>query len=50
MNETVNNFSLAVDKLMPEMHLRQPGYICIARGPFIRNKKYIKIQRKGRFT
>ena len=50
MNEIVNNFSLAVDKLMAEMHLRQPGYTCIARGPFIKNKKYTKIQKKSRFT
>ena len=50
MNEIVNNFSLTVDKLMPEMHLRQPGFTCTARGPFIKNKKYAKIQRKSRFT
>ena len=26
MNEIVNNFLLAGDKFMPEMHLRQPGF------------------------
>ena len=26
MNEIVNKFSLAGDKFMPEMHLRQPGF------------------------
>ena len=25
MNEIVNNFLLAGDKFMPEMHLKQPG-------------------------
>ena len=29
MNEIVNSFSLAEDKFMPEMHLRQPGVIYI---------------------
>ena len=26
MKEIVNKFLLAVDKFMPEMHLRQPGF------------------------
>ena len=26
MNEIVNKLSLAEDKFMPEMHLRQPGF------------------------
>ena len=26
MNEIVNKFLLVGDKLMPEMHLRQPGF------------------------
>ena len=26
MKEIVKNFLLAVDKFMPEMHLRQPGF------------------------
>ena len=27
MNEIVNNFLLAGDKFMPEMHLKQTGFI-----------------------
>ena len=26
MNKIINNFLLKVDKFMPEMHLRQPGF------------------------
>ena len=39
MNETVNNFLLAGDKFMPEMHLRQPGFTCSACEPFTKNKE-----------
>ena len=42
MNEIVNKFSLAGDKFMPELHLKQPGFIYSACGPFNRNKKRIK--------
>ena len=38
MNEIVNKFLLAVDKLMPEMHLKQLGFTYSACGPFTRNK------------
>ena len=38
MNEIVNKFLLAADKFMPEMHLRQPGFIYSACGPFTENK------------
>ena len=34
MNETVNNFLLAGDKCMPELHLKQPGFTYSACGPF----------------
>ena len=34
MNEIVNKFLLAGDKLMPEMHSRQPGFTYNACGPF----------------
>ena len=27
MNEIINKFLLTSDKLMPEMHLKQPGFI-----------------------
>ena len=42
MNEIVNKFLLAGDKFMHEMHLRQPGFIYIACGPFTKKKKESK--------
>ena len=39
MNEIVNKFLLAVDKFMPEMHLKQPGFTYSACGPFTKNKE-----------
>ena len=42
MNQRVNKFLLAGDKFMPEMHLKQPGFIYSACGPFNRNKKRIQ--------
>ena len=33
---------LAGDKSMPEMHLKQPGFIYSARGPFTKNKERIE--------
>ena len=41
MNEIVNKFLSAGDKLLPEMHLQQPGYIYSACGPITKNKKRI---------
>ena len=38
MNEIVNKFSLAGDKFMPEMNLRQLRFTYIAFGPFTKNK------------
>ena len=38
MNETVNRFLLAGDKLMPEMHLKQSEFTYSACGPFTKNK------------
>ena len=32
INEIVNNFLLADDKIMPEMHLKQPGFTYSACG------------------
>ena len=40
-NEIVNKFLLAVDKFMPEMHLKQPGFTYSACGPFTKNKERI---------
>ena len=42
MNEIVNKFLLAVDKFMPEMHLKQPGFTYSACGPFAKNKERIQ--------
>ena len=42
MNEIVNKFLLAGDKLMPEMHLKQPGCTYNACEAFTKNKKRIK--------
>ena len=42
MNEIVNNFFLAGDKFMPEMHLKPPAFIYSACGPFTKNKERIK--------
>ena len=42
MNEIVNNFLLAGDKFMPEMHLKQPGFIYSACGPLTKNKERIQ--------
>ena len=42
INEIVNNFLLADDKFMPEMHLKQPGFTSSACRPFNKNKERIK--------
>ena len=39
MNKIVNKFLLAGDKVMPEMHLKQPGFTYSACGPFTKNKE-----------
>ena len=39
MNKIINKFLLAVDKFMPEMHLRQPQFNYSACGPFTRHKE-----------
>ena len=39
MNEVVNKFLLAGDKFMPEMHLKQPGFIYSACVPLTKNKE-----------
>ena len=46
MNEIVNNFLLAGDKFMPEMHLKQPGFTYSACGPFTKNKERIQNLKK----
>ena len=42
MNEVMNKFLLVGDKLMPDVHLKQPGFIYNACGPFIKNKERVE--------
>ena len=42
MNEIVNNSLLVAYKLMPEMHLKQPGFTHSACGPVAKNKERIQ--------
>ena len=42
MNNIINQFLLAGDKFMPEMHLRQPQFVYSACGTFTRHKERIK--------
>ena len=42
MNEIINNFLLAGDKFMPEMHLKHLGFTYSACGSFTKNKERIE--------
>ena len=42
MNDIINNFFLARDTFMPEMHLKQPKFTYSACGPFTKNKERIQ--------
>ena len=42
MNNIINKFLLAGDKVMPEIYLRQPQFVYSACGPFTRHKERIK--------
>ena len=42
MNEIVNNFLLAGDKFMREIHLRQPGFTTILADHLLKTKKEYK--------
>ena len=42
MSDIVNNFLLAGDKFMPEMHLKQPGFTYSACGSFTKSKERIQ--------
>ena len=42
MNEIVNKFLLAGVKFIPEMYLRQPGFIYSACRPFTKSKEKIQ--------
>ena len=46
MNKKVNNFLLARDKFILEMHLQQPGFAYCACGPFTKHKQRIKKLKK----
>ena len=46
MNEIVNKFLLAGDKVMSEMHLKQPEFAYSACGPFTKTKKESKNLKK----
>ena len=39
MNEIINKCLLAGDKLIPEMHSKQPGFTYSVCGPFTKNKQ-----------
>ena len=39
MDKIINKFILGGDKFVPEMHLKQPGILYSARGPFTKNKE-----------
>ena len=48
MNKIVNKFLPVGDKFMPENHLKQPGFIFSACGPFTKNKERIqKLMQNG---
>ena len=47
MNEIINKFLMIDDKLMPEMHLRQPGFTYSACGPFTKNTKKKRVTKKN---
>ena len=42
MNEIIDNFLLARDKFMPEIHLKQPEFNYSACGPFTKNNEKIQ--------
>ena len=42
MNDIINNFLLAGDKFIPEMHFKQPRFIYSACGTFTENKERIQ--------
>ena len=50
MNNVINKFLLAGDKLMPEMHLRQPQFTYGACGPFTKHKQRIQKFKETRDT
>ena len=50
MNKIINKFLLTGDKLMPKLHLRQPGFTCSACKPFTKHcERILKIRKTGNF-
>ena len=52
MNKIINKFSLARDKFMPEICLRQPGFMYSGCVPFTKNKgriQKLEIKKPRRF-
>ena len=39
MNDIINKFLLAGEKLIPEMHLKQPGLTYSSCGPFTKKQR-----------
>ena len=46
MNEIVNNFLLTGIKLMPEMHIKQPGFTYSTCGKFNKNKEFKNLKKQ----
>ena len=46
MSDITNTFLSTGDKIMPEMHFRQPGFTYSACGPFNKTKKEYKNLKK----
>ena len=46
MNEIINEFLLAGNKCMPEMHLKQPEFTYSACGPFTKNKEFKNLRKQ----
>ena len=42
MNKIINTFLVVGNKIMPEMHLKQPGFTYSACDPFTKNKERIE--------
>ena len=46
MNRIVNKFLLAGDEFIPELHLRQPGFIYSARGLFTKHHELKNLEKQ----
>ena len=46
MNEIINEFLLAGNKYMPEMHLKQPEFTYSACGLFTKNKEFKNLRKQ----